>query len=137
MHGACRRGELVNLNTTDMEYFEDSIKINFVNTRTRLVREFVIDKGTDSDVNLVHLVKKYALLRPPGLPFDRFFISYREGRCTRQPIGVKMMASFPQKIAHFLKLPYEKEYTGQCFSRSGISFVNIHGDRHLDSTMEG
>lgn len=102
----------------DIEYINQGIRITVPQANNKVVRHFAIIEGDDFDVNLVKIVKKYIRLRPPDMQHSRFFINFRKGKCTRQPIGINTMGVYPQKIAMFLQLPCPNEYTGHCFRRS-------------------
>lgn len=56
------------------------------------------------------IVKKYVDLRPDDM--DRFFVGFREGKCTRQPMGRNSIMQVPKKIAQYLKLEEPSRYSG-------------------------
>jgi hypothetical protein len=85
------------------------MKIMLPITKTKVPREFTVTKGHFKDLNLVDMVRKYPTLRPSHTPHARFFINYKKGRCTVQPVGINTFGGFPSKIAHFLELPSAKE----------------------------
>ncbi len=62
-------------------------------------------------------------MRPPGTSHNRFFIYYRSGKCTKQPIGINTFASMPKRIATFLGLENAARYTGHCFRRSSATIL--------------
>lgn len=70
------------------------------------------------------VVKKYISLRPPNTTQDRFFIHYRNGKCTSQPIGIHTIGDIPSKIATFLKLTDVDKFTGHCFRRSSVTLLS-------------
>ena len=53
---------------------------------------------------------EYIQLRPTDVNTTRFFLSYRDGKCIRQPIGINKFGDFPRQIAEFLKLDKPETY---------------------------
>jgi hypothetical protein len=51
-------------------------------------------------------------LRPSQTKHDRFFLTYRGGKCTQQPVGVNTIGGIPKKIATALGLSEPANYTG-------------------------
>lgn len=116
------------MSVNDVEYTSDgSIKIKIPATFPKIGRQFVIPASNDCDVNMVDLIKRYISLRPDNVPNSRFFICYRQGRCTRQPVGINTIGAYPEKIATFLELPCANNYTGHCFRRSSPAFLADSG----------
>jgi integrase len=152
--GACQRQELLNLKANDVEDLGEFMKIMLPITKTKVPREFTVTKGNFKDLNLVDMVRKYATLRPSHTPHARFFINYKKGRCTVQPVGINTFGGLPSKIAIFLELPSAKEYTGHCFRRTSasllanagadMSVIKRHGawkssnvvERYVDDSLE-
>ena len=54
---------------------------------------------------------------------DRLFLSYRNGKCTVQPIGIHTVAKMPRMIAEFLNIKDPELYTGHCFRRTAASLL--------------
>lgn len=72
------------------------------------------------------LIDKYLGKRPIDIENNRFFISFKEGKCFKTPIGVHKFADMPRKIAKFLKLPNPETYTGlslRNFSRGELQSI--------------
>lgn len=108
----------------DIEYKTDTIHVTVPKTKTNVPRLFVI-----TEAHWLRLVRKYASLRPTGLATKRFFIAYRNGRCTNSHIGINKISQVPRTIAAFLNLPNPELYTGHCFRRSSASgLANNGGD---------
>lgn len=129
VYGALRRVELLNMAVDDIDYLNNGslIKVTVPKTKTNIVRQFIIDEGEDPAVNLIEVFKKYAALRPQGIPNTRFFMRYAKGKCTRQAIGIHTIGGYPQVIAAFLKLENASSYTGHCFRRSSASMLAESG----------
>ncbi|XP_029713343.2 uncharacterized protein LOC115257648 [Aedes albopictus] len=129
VYGACRREEILKLTLNDIEDTGNSVKITVPNSKSKTLRQFVITRGSDPEVDMVKLFRLYAQKRPVGVPHSRFFIGYRYGKCTKQAIGINSIAHMPKQIAEFLHLPSPQEYTGHCFRRSAVS---LQGDSGVD-----
>lgn len=138
--GACRKGELCNLMFSDIQDTGNIAIVTLRDTKTKKHRTFTITADCDS----YSYYKKYVALRPDNVQHDRFFLQYKDGKCT---VGINSFSKFPQKIARFLDLPEPTMYTGHCFRRTSASFladsgVDIrvlkrHGGWRSDSTAEG
>jgi integrase len=113
IRGACRRQELLNLKVNDVDDLGEFMKIMLPITKTKVPREFTVKKGHFKVLNLVDMVRKYATLRPSHTPHARFFINYKKGRCTVQPVGINTFGGIPSA----------KEYTGHCFRRTSASLL--------------
>lgn len=120
--GACRREELTNMSIDDIEYKIDTILVTVPKTKTNVPRLFVI-----SDEVWINLIQKYNNIRPLHTPHRRFFLTYRNGHCTTQPIGINTMGQMPKIMAAFLKLPNPEQYSGHCFRRSSASHLANQG----------
>lgn len=66
-------------------------------------------------------------LRPVNIATKRFFLTYRNGRCTTSPIGINKISQVPRMIAQFLDLANAEDYTGHCFRRSSASNLANNG----------
>ncbi|KAK4887074.1 hypothetical protein RN001_003345 [Aquatica leii] len=122
--GACRREELMLLSIKDIEFKMDSIIVSIPKTKNNVPRVFVI-----TELTWINLIKKYYQLRPAHTPHDRYFLTYREGKCSILPIGINKIGKMPKSIATFLNLSNPEDYTGHCFRRSSVSeLANRGGD---------
>ncbi|KAK5649505.1 hypothetical protein RI129_000534 [Pyrocoelia pectoralis] len=122
--GACRREELTNISVEDVEFKSDSVFVSVPKTKTNVSRLFVV-----SDLEWIRLIQTYAGLRPPHTTSRRFFLNYRNGSCTIQPIGINKIGQMPKTIAMFLDLPNSDSFSGHCFRRSSASHLaNSGGD---------
>lgn len=123
VYGACRRDEILKLTVQDIEDMEGQIKITIPNTKTKILRQFVITKGNAPGVDMLELFRTYAKMRPAGLTCNRFFLGYRNGKCMKQVMGINIIGAVPRTIAQFLKLASPNEFTGHCFRRSSASIL--------------
>ncbi|KAJ8976728.1 hypothetical protein NQ317_004279 [Molorchus minor] len=83
--GACRGDELTNLRVDEIEDVVSSFVVTISNTKTKISRTFVVTR-TEGNTNLFDLYRKYAALRPPHTSHGRFFVFYKSGKCTTQPV---------------------------------------------------
>lgn len=123
------------------------IKISLPNTKTKITREFAITEGSIQGISCLDLFRKYKDLRPSQTKHDRFFLTYRQGKCTQQPVGVNTIGGIPKKIATALGLSEPANYTGHCFRRSSASLLadagadmhtlKRHGGWKSDTVAEG
>lgn len=128
--GALRNEELLNLKVSDIEHKDTVLVVHITKTKTNRPRLFVITSEFEGIVKSIELFNKYLALRPKKTPHDRFFINYRNGKCTVQPVGIHTFGSVPSKIASYLHLPEPSLYTGHCFRRTSATlFANAGGSK--------
>lgn len=117
--GACRTDELTNLTVDDIEDVGSSLIVKIPNTKTKIPRTFVV---TDIG-NMLELFRKYSSLRPSHVKHKRFFLYYKSGKCSSQPVGKNTLGKIPNIIASYLKLPDAKSYTGHCLRRTSATLL--------------
>lgn len=147
LSGACRREELRSLLFENVKDQGNVFSVLIPYTKTKICREFYITPGNIEGVNMVELVRKYAALRPKHTVHPRFFVSYRNKKCSIQPVGIHTIGNMPKIIANFLKLDNAEQYTGHCFRRSSASLladsgadittVKRHGGWRSNTVAEG
>lgn len=91
----------------------------------------------EEGLSLIDIYHKYTKLRPKHIPHKRFFINYRNGKCTVQAVGVNMFAKIPYEIAKFLHLENPELYTGHCFRRSSATLLADTGADILELKRHG
>lgn len=121
--GACRCDELVNLKTTDIEDKESILVVNIVKTKNYKPRFFVVTGAEGKGFNGLEIYRKYAALRPKSLSEGRFFLTYRSGKCTVQPVGINTLSNIPKLVAKYLNLEDVNLYTGHCFRRTSATLL--------------
>lgn len=121
MQGACRRHELCDLTVNDIEDKGDMLLVRIPVTKNDKPRSFVVTG------DFYNIYKKYAILRPKLVSTNRFFINYRNGRCSKQVIGINSFGSMPKSVAIFLKLEEPESYTGHTFRRSSATLLADSG----------
>lgn len=142
LNGACRGCELVNLKVEDVEnHSNELLLINVKETKTKKNRSFIVQG------QYTKIIHKYQALRPTNMENNRFFINYRNGKCTRQAIGKNKISNMPKEIAKYLKLKDVELYTGHCFRRTSATFladsgaditsIKRHGGWSSDRVAEG
>lgn len=141
--GACRTNELVNMLSSDIEDRGSVIVINVLKTKNDVNRKFTIID--EEDLGATRLVREYSALRPQGVL--RFFVAYRNKKCTLQPVGKNTFGKIPSKVAEWLGLDNPKAYTGHCGRRTSATLVadagasmatlKRHGGWKSSSVVEG
>jgi hypothetical protein len=106
---------------------------------------FIKRKSTGQD--LLEIFRTYFSLRPSPIEITRFFLGFRNGKCTRQAVGINTIGGVPKKIADFLNLPNSSNYTGHCFRRTSatlladagadITVLKRHGGWRSNTVAEG
>jgi integrase len=145
--GACRKSELTFLHVEDIVDNQSYFRVNIPNTKTKVIREFVITKGNIDGVNFLDIIKKYINLRPPNVKHNRFFVKYNNGKCSIQPVGINTIGNLPKMIAKHIGLPDCVSFTGHCFRRTSATWladsgadtmkIKRHGGWKSNSVAEG
>jgi integrase len=128
--GACRSDELTKMSINDLDIKNDIIVVNIPSTKTGVSRKFVV-----IEPNWIEKIKKYVSMRPAES--SRLFLSVRNGKITKQPIGHNTFGSMPKKIAMFLNLEDPQLYTGHCFRRTSATALALQGGGVLDLKRHG
>lgn len=128
--GACRREELANLTTADIEDKENLIIVKIRNSKNHTARNFIISEEIHNGAYL-QLYRKYKSLRPITSN-NRFFLVYKKDKCVSQCVGVNSFGKMPSEIAAFLKLPNPELYTGHSFRRSSATLLANSGEGITD-----
>uniref|UniRef100_A0A6P7FF34 Uncharacterized protein LOC114329460 n=1 Tax=Diabrotica virgifera virgifera TaxID=50390 RepID=A0A6P7FF34_DIAVI len=93
--GALRSEELINLKISDVENKDNILVVHIPKTKTNKPRMFVVTSEFEGKVKSIELFNKYLSLRSKHTPHNRFFITYRNGKCTVQPVGIHTFGSIP------------------------------------------
>lgn len=140
--GGLRCNELLHLNINDVEWVETKdekdriIYVTVRDTKTHITKNFPIsNKGCTFDA--IDLCRRYQSLRPAKVSHTRYFINYRNGKCTCQPIGENTIGGVPKKVAEFLHLPNPELYTGHCIRRSSTTMLANNGATFRDIKRHG
>lgn len=133
--------ELTTLKVNDVETHINKLIVCLRCTKTKKDRMFVVQG------DLLKIIQKYQNLRPDGIQSDRFFLNYKNGKCTKQVVGRHKIAAVPKRIAAYLDLPDAKSYTGHCLRRSSatiladtganLTTLKRHGGWTSDKVAEG
>lgn len=135
--GACRREELCMLLTSDIEDAGNVLIIKLRETKTNTDRKFTVINDEENSLNYVKIYRKYANLRPKHVTHQRFFLCYKNGKCSTQPVGKNSFGSFPMIIARYLQLPEAETYTGHCFRRTSATLLADKGGDILTLKRHG
>lgn len=130
----------------DIEDKNDTLIVNIPDSKTHKRRRFLILDDVGEPGNIA-LYRKYLALRPAHTPHRRLFVSYRQGKCSIQAVGIHTFGKIPAKIAGFLHLQNAAEYTGHALRRtsatllidggSGIEDLKRHGGWSSTGVAEG
>ncbi|KAJ8669364.1 hypothetical protein QAD02_000623 [Eretmocerus hayati] len=102
---------------TNMSIHDTHMVITLPYTKTGIVRTFTINQP------LSDYVRAYINLRPENIDHDYLFINFRDGKCTRQRIGINKIGAVPQKVADWLGLDNSYLYTGHSFRRTSATLL--------------
>ncbi|XP_074029109.1 uncharacterized protein isoform X1 [Leptinotarsa decemlineata] len=84
--GGCRSQELLNMKISDIEDRDSVMVVNVPESKTGVSKKFtVVD---EKEFSALPLLRLYMSLRPKSI--ERFFLSFRQNKCTSQPIGKKI-----------------------------------------------
>lgn len=108
--GACSTRELYSLSVQDVQDFDSTLVIT-IPSRTKNQSFSVVD-------DFYTICRKYISLRPQNTKTTSFFLSYQNGKCGSQTIGVNTLGAMGKMIAKFLNLPNANNYTGRSFLKS-------------------
>ncbi|CAH1366303.1 unnamed protein product, partial [Tenebrio molitor] len=120
--GGCRRQELCDVKVQHVKDEGAVIVVRIPDTKSHVSRAFTI-LSDGNGFNPIDLVRQYMKLRPSHTKIDRFFLSYRNKKCTVQPVGIKTIGKFPSIIAKYLGLENAASYTGHCYRRTSATLL--------------
>ncbi|KAG4070340.1 hypothetical protein HA402_006482 [Bradysia odoriphaga] len=111
IYADCRFTDLRNIKVNMVTDYGTEIIVRIPDRKSNMSKVYSIS-GEFADI-----VRKYFQLRlkTPKIRTDRFFLQYREGKCTAVAMGKITIARMARKIAEFLKLDDPQDYTGHSF----------------------
>ena len=121
LFGACRKSEILALALDDVVDAGVYIMVRIRDSKTG-PRSFIIVGSAHSELNALVYFRQYLQICSANAP-TRLFFGYRNGKCTRQPICRKMIATYPKKFAEFSKLQNTSSYTSHAFRRSSATWL--------------
>ncbi|KAJ8978293.1 hypothetical protein NQ317_000107 [Molorchus minor] len=119
---------LSNITIDDIQDLGKALLVTIRESKTKIQRVFSIIDNENKSSNFLENYRKYASLHPQGTDHRRFFVYYKNNKCSRQVVGKNMFGQIPFKIATYLKLPNAREYTGHCFRRSSATLLADAGE---------
>lgn len=125
--GALRCSELLQLTSDDIEDRGKSLFVTVKDSKTKTNREFFIFNDEDTSSNFIQLYRKYVAARPMHIDHRRFFLQYKDGKCSTKVIGKNSIGKIPTTIAKYLNLPNPQLYTGHCLRRSSTTLAESGG----------
>lgn len=90
--------------------------ISIPKTNTNIERTFVVENPYREIIN------NYIQKRP-NIDINKLFFNYKNGKCTKQTVGINKIGSYPQNISEFLGLEEPKLYTGHSFRRTSATLL--------------
>ncbi|KAJ8967562.1 hypothetical protein NQ317_008725 [Molorchus minor] len=117
--GACRTDELVNLTVDDIEDVGSSLIVKFQTLRQRFHESLWLPMW-EICLNCFENTCPFVL---PMSSISAFFLYYKAGKCSSQPVGKNTMGKIPSVVASYLKLPDVACYTGHCLRRSSATLL--------------
>jgi len=149
--GACRREELRNVTTDDLEiFYPDSDKdkknpmlhVSIPKTKTNKPRSFTLEG------EYFAIYQRYDNLRSKVVKGKKeFFVHFQKGHCTNKVIGINSFGLMPKKVATFLGLKRPETYTGHAWRRTSATLLveggadmatlKRHGGWRSDTVAEG
>lgn len=126
------------MNVEDIKKEGHILIIKIPDSKTHTERRFTVIGDTGfPNLNLINFYNKYVALRPINTGHNRFFVAYRKGRCTKQPVGINTFSKIPSIIAKYLNLPQHHTYTGHSFRRSSATLLVDSGADILKLKQHG
>lgn len=119
--GACKIEEIIDVKMDNIKDNGTEIVVRHSDDKTKVSKKYSISG------DFAESVRKYMKLRPPKVKTNRFFIQYRDEKCTVQVIGKNQIATMARKVAEFLQLPNQEGYTGNSFRRTSTTFFDEIG----------
>ncbi|KAJ8970449.1 hypothetical protein NQ317_000663 [Molorchus minor] len=116
---ACRTDELVNLTEDDIEDVGSSLIVKKLAIRQRF-HESLWLRMWEICLNFFENTCPFVL---PTSSISAFFLYYKAGKCSSQPVGKNTMGKIPSVVASYLKLPDVACYTGHCLRRSSATLL--------------
>lgn len=107
IHGAHGANKLVRILIENVKHYDDMLLVTVPKTDSSPMLSFTI-----TDAMFFNIVMKYVALRPAKVTAGRFFLNYRDDKCTTQHIGKNKFSVMARRMAKYLKLPQSERYTG-------------------------
>ena len=116
--GTLRSNELCELKFTEVHDRGDLFFIEINGSKNEVLKRFTIN------TEFYDVVKKYISLRPGRAPPNRFFVGYRNGKCTIQPVGLNTFYEQSRVVANYLGLmEHRRQFSGHSLRRTSASML--------------
>lgn len=116
---------MLKLEKSNVQDMDSKFLISVKVSKTHTNRIFTVVDNEEH--TLLNLIRQYISLRPLHTPHQRFFVFYKNNKCSTHPVGINTFSKLPSTIATFLKLDQVHLYTGHCFRRSSASILSESG----------
>lgn len=93
------RGTICELKTADIQDSGSILVVILHDTKTKKKRVFTVTSECDG----IKLYRKYSKLRPANVTNERFFLFYKNGKCSVQPVGIKQLCKDSEKNCGIFK----------------------------------
>lgn len=143
--GGLRKCEMYSLVMDDVNLKNDCVVVKVGPSKTNTRGSFAIPKSS-SPPDYWGLIKEYVDLRKSLVGLVPFLMQIRDGKCTKQRIGMNTIARVPSIIARFLGLEEPQHYTSHSLRRSsatalaetGVDILTLkrHGRWKSDNAAE-
>lgn len=112
LNGSLRGAELTDLTVKNVKDDGKELRVSIPKSKTKKPKEYIICG------EFANIVREYMKFRPSNTKSDRFFLQWRNGKCTRQVMGKHSIAKIPKEAAAYLNLPEPSTYTGHSYRRT-------------------
>lgn len=116
-----QKGEIYKITIDDVVENDGVVTVKVPDTETNREKSFDLIKC------MVPFYVKYRALRPLNLETNKFFLSYKGGKCTGHIAGRRKIAKVPKEIASYLGLENSELYTGNCFRQAAAALLVASG----------
>ena len=113
LSGTCTCNEIHGMMSNDVKFDGPSITFKIENPKYGIEKKFVITSEP-----YFNIVKTYMGSRPLDLGESKFFLEYRNEKCTKKPIGKLKMHRLPETVSEYLNIPNADTYSWKSLRKS-------------------
>lgn len=128
IYGGLRCSEITYLMWEDIRVEDEKIYIELKSSKTDRNNEsftFICTKNKTSSMCPLNYYNMYC--ERVSDKVGRFFRKFRNGKCTKQPLGIKFFENVCKEIAVYLNLEENTRYTSHSLRRTGATFLAENG----------
>jgi len=127
VYGFSRKTELTNIHFKDVRFSADNRALIVEVSRLKSNGAKETSSFAVTDELCVNIVRNYMSCFDREERTGRFFRSLKNGKATKQPVGVNTLAKVPNHIAMFLGKPNADAFTSHCFRRTAATLLAESG----------